>query len=85
MGCHLISLTAKLWGWLAKAAVAKSTCGRALLRLYELTGGSVVIDGNNIADATPEELRLMRPRHADGISGPASVSEPAHDRCQHNR
>mgnify|MGYP002632199617 CR=1 FL=1 len=48
-------------GLVGESGCGKSTCGRALLRLYEVTDGAVIIDGKNIADASPEELRLMRP------------------------
>ena len=48
-------------GLVGESGCGKSTCGRALLRLYELTGGTVKIDGCNIAEASPEELRQMRP------------------------
>ncbi len=48
-------------GLVGESGCGKSTCGRALLRLYELTDGSVHIDGNDIAQASPEELRQMRP------------------------
>ena len=48
-------------GLVGESGCGKSTVGRALLRLYELTGGSVVIDGEDIAKLAPEALRRKRP------------------------
>ena len=36
-------------GLVGESGCGKSTVGRALLRLYELTGGSVVIDGEDLS------------------------------------
>ncbi len=48
-------------GLVGESGCGKSTVGRALLRLYELTGGSVVIDGEDIAKLSQEDLRKKRP------------------------
>ena len=48
-------------GLVGESGCGKSTVGRALLRLYELTAGSVVIDGEDIAKLAPEALRKKRP------------------------
>jgi len=48
-------------GIVGESGCGKSTCGRAVLRLYDLTGGSVVIDGEDIATLSPEQLRRKRP------------------------
>ena len=46
---------------MGESGCGKSTVGRALLRLYELTGGSVTIDGEDVATLDAEALRRKRP------------------------
>ena len=48
-------------GLVGESGCGKSTVGRALLRLYELTSGSVTIGGTDIAHLSTEALRRARP------------------------
>ena len=48
-------------GLVGESGCGKSTAGRAILRLYDLTAGSVKIAGQDIARADPETLRKLRP------------------------
>ena len=48
-------------GLVGESGCGKSTVGRTILRLYEVTAGSVTIDGKNIASLDAAALRQARP------------------------
>ncbi|MBW6507420.1 MAG: dipeptide ABC transporter ATP-binding protein [Rhodobacteraceae bacterium] len=48
-------------GLVGESGCGKSTCGRALLRLYDVTAGSIRIGGVDIAKLSADALRRMRP------------------------
>ncbi len=48
-------------GLVGESGCGKTTTGRAILRLTEITSGSVRIMGTEISEAQPAELRQLRP------------------------
>ena len=49
-------------GLVGESGCGKTTVGRAILRLYPPTAGSVTLDGVNLAEFKPDALRRMRRR-----------------------
>ncbi len=49
-------------GLVGESGCGKSTAGRSVLRLYDITDGSIIIDGTDISSVDQDSLRGFRPR-----------------------
>ena len=63
-------------GLVGESGCGKSTVGRAILRLYEPTAGSVEIDGEDVASLSPEALRRKRPQMQMVFQDPQASLNP---------
>ncbi len=48
-------------GLVGESGCGKSSAGRAILRLYDISGGSIVLNGRDISTLQGDELRRLRP------------------------
>src|SRR5262249_62078357 len=64
-----------------ESGCGKSTVGRAILRLFDITAGQVVLDGQRIDDMPASSLRPLRRRMQVGFQDPLSGVNPRH-RCR---
>jgi peptide/nickel transport system ATP-binding protein len=59
-----------------ESGCGKSTVGRCILRLFDITGGQVVLDGKRIDDLSPGALRPLRRRVQVVFQDPFSSLNP---------
>src|SRR6202041_3755410 len=59
-----------------ESGCGKSTVGRAILRLFDITAGQVVLDGQRIDDLSADRLRQMRRRVQVVFQDPFSSLNP---------
>jgi len=59
-----------------ESGCGKSTVGRAILRLFDITAGQVVLDGKRIDDLSPDKLHSMRRRVQVVFQDPFSSLNP---------
>jgi oligopeptide transport system ATP-binding protein len=63
-------------GLVGESGCGKSTTGRAVLRLYELTDGAITFEGNDIAKLSSKELLEKRPRMQMIFQDPQACLNP---------
>jgi oligopeptide transport system ATP-binding protein len=63
-------------GIVGESGCGKSTCGRAVLRLYDITSGSIKIDGVEIGTKSQGALRKMRPTMQMVFQDPQACLNP---------
>lgn len=63
-------------GLVGESGCGKTTVGRTILRLHDVTGGQVIFDGQDLAKVSPRKLRKMRPQMQMIFQDPYSSLSP---------
>lgn len=63
-------------GLVGESGCGKTTVGRTILRLHDVTGGEVIFDGKDMSKIPPKKLRKLRPQMQMIFQDPYSSLSP---------
>ena len=66
-----------------ESGCGKSTVGKAILRLFDITAGQVVLDGKRIDDLVRRRAAADAPARPGGVPGPLLLAQSAHAGAGH--
>ena len=67
----------KTLGLVGESGCGKSTTGRAIMRLIEPTGGSVMFEGRDVLQVQLGRAQGVSPRRPDHLPGPVRLAQSA--------
>ncbi|MHC4816288.1 MAG: ABC transporter ATP-binding protein [Planctomycetota bacterium] len=65
-------------GLVGESGSGKTTAGKCILRLYTVTGGSIIFDGIDLATLKAGQMRALRPKMQPIYQDPYSSLNPRH-------
>jgi len=75
-GIDLVIHQGETLGIVGESGCGKSTLGKSILGLYELSGGSVIFDGENIAEIKKKDMKKFRRKTQMIFQDPSSCLNP---------
>ena len=79
-GVSFEAMPGETLGLVGESGCGKSTTGRAVLRLYDVTSGTIELEGQDITQLSGDALRAIRPRmpgRATAFASARSMAPPA--------
>ena len=68
-------------GIVGESGCGKTTLGRTILKLHEITGGQIIFDGEDITDISKQDMRKYRTRMQLIFQDPYSTLSPRRLKC----